>query len=297
MIDTTNMIDVTESNTTTTDALIILDKLTSKPVKSAPIVRTVLVKDVDGNVLFEGQTEHTKEQLKVKFGADITVNYSVLYTTINATQTYEQALIDPYQVSHFAYSLEEFKQWLQQLNDGNGVANVYTYTAYSELNLKRQKYSRNGKSKQFSNSVVDPNLKASLSLYFYTSLAQLDDSRLFFPIKGVSNLQAEIARDVLASEDEEVNEFVRLNLNAKYDEIKQQQVESVLFLSGSPSLIDTYIKGTNLKWITFRDGVEGQVKGLIHSPIKNNHRVTMLLLNVHFNRNEQVMKDVGWLVD
>lgn len=153
----------------------------------------------------------------------------------------------------------------------------------------------NVKVKKIDDVVISPtnnSFKGSMSLHFYTSLSQLVNDK--FPIKGISSLQIETARAVLGIEDIERNKFVEQYPQASEEEIKQEQVESVLFLVGAPFLIDRYIGSTNLKWITFRG--DDKVQGVINGPNKNNYRVTMLLLNVNFKRNCDVMKDVGWTV-
>jgi hypothetical protein len=269
MTDTIATIDNSANTTITSDVVI-----TKKPYKFVPPARNVRVLDSNNTILWEGQTNETKKQLKAKYNSNITVMYSVLYTTINAVQSYDEALVDPTQVSQWAYSFEEFEQWLNALDkDVN-----YTYIAYNSANLKRQK------------AQLVKNNKTGLTLYFYTSLqGSLIEGK--FPIKGVTNHQADVARASLQVEDEVRAEFVSSNPNATQDDIKDQQIESVLFLAGSPDLIRWYINSTNVKWIT---GVNKDRKGLIHNTAKGNYQVTMLLLDVTLEENQQVMSQVGW---
>lgn len=253
-----------------------VNKTFNKPIKFVQPVRTIKVLDAEGNVLWQGETNETKEQIRAKYNQPITVVYNMLYTTVNTTQTYDEALQDANQVSHWAFSLEEFEEWLSSLDRDID----YRHVAYNENNLVKQKKEE------------VKNTKTSLSIYFYTSLYSglVNDK---FPIKGVTAFQAKVARESLEAEDAARVEFVRdASSNPTEDELKGVQIESVLFLAGSPKLIDWYINSTKPVWIR---GANNDRKGIIHSPIKNNYRVTMLLLDVTLDRNKEVMRQVGWL--
>lgn len=251
--------------------------------------RTVRIKDTSNNILFEGETELTKKELEAQFEDVATVEYKVLYTTVNATQSYEEALVDPTQVSISCFSQQEFEEYLSSVASGID----YTYIAYNEIGLRRQKKTTRVVIKK----KYEP-LKAQLSIYFFTSLDQLEDGR--FPIKGISPLQISTAKNVLAIEDAVRNEFIAANPEATIEQIKEQQIESVLFLVGSPFLIDAYISRavSNLSWIRDRlpneTSNEMPIKGLIKEPIGKNKLITMLLLDVTFKRNIDVMQHVGW---
>jgi hypothetical protein len=252
------------------------------------ISRTVRIKNTLGEVLFEGETQLTRKQLEEQFEDVATVEYKMLYTTVNATQSYDEALVDPTQVSMDCFSQQEFEEHLSTIESPID----YKYIVYNELGLKRLKKT----AKVVLKKKYEP-LKAQLSIYFFTSLSQLENGR--FPIKGMSPLQISTAKEVLAIEDEARNEFMAANPEATIEEIKQQQVESVLVLVGSPFLVDAYISKqlSNLSWIRFRlDENDNEVptRGLIKEPIGKDKMITMLLLNVNNKRNVDVMRHVGW---
>lgn len=255
-----------------------------------PTTRTVRIKNTLGEILFEGETQLTRKQLEEQFEDVASVEYKVLYTTVNAIQSYEEALVDPTQISQLCFSKEEFESFLNPFENGNPFVD-YTFIAYNEIGLKRQKKTTRVVVKK----KYEP-LKAQLSIYFFTSLEQLEDGR--FPIKGVSPLQVNTAKHVLAIEDEVRNEFIAANPEATNEQIKEQQIESVLFLVGSPFLIDAYIKLSNLSWIRDRSADETDektpIKGLIKEPIGKDRMITMLLLDVTLKRNIDVMNHVGW---
>ena len=285
-ITTTDTINNLEATTTTNDALAIIKQLTNKPIKFITPTRTVRIKNASDEVLFEGETELTRKELEAQFEDVASVEYKVLYTTVNATQTYTEALTDPTQISMNCFSQQEFEEYLVSVAAGID----YKYIAYNEIGLKRQKKTTRVVIKK----KYDP-LKAQLSIYFFTSLDQLEDGR--FPIKGISPLQIQTAKEVLTIEDAARNEFIAANPEASPEQIKEEQVESVLFLVGSTFLIDAYIKMSNLSWIKFRlddNDNEVPIKGLIKEPIGKDKHITMLLLNVKFKRNIDVMQHVGW---
>jgi hypothetical protein len=248
-----------------------------------PTTRTVRIKNTLGEILFEGETGLTRKELEQQYEDVASVEYKVLYTTVNATQSYEEALVDPTQVSMACFSQQEFEDSLAYDFDCK-------YIAYNEIGLKRLKRT----TKVVVKKKYEP-LKAQLSIYFFTSLDQLEDGR--FPIKGVSPLQVSTAKHVLAIEDEVRNEFIAANPEATNEQIKEQQIESVLFLVGSPFLIDAYIKLSNLSWIRDRSADETDektpIKGLIKEPI-GNKMITMLLSDVTLKKNIDVMNHVGW---
>jgi hypothetical protein len=246
--------------------------------------RNVKVLNNDNVILFEGSTEETKLQLISKFGKDIKVLYSVLYTTVNDTQSYDEAVNDPLQVNHWCYSLEEFKQWLISLNK---VDLQYTYIAYNENNLSKQKAPL--KVKSISNNT-------NVSINFYTSFKDLKSNYT----KDLTSEQINIIKEVLTVEDKYIKEYKLAHPDASNESIKSQQVESILVVRGPASFIDFYITKSNIRWINYRldeDNNEVPIKGIIKNKQENgNNYITVLfILNVNDTRNNSVLKHVGWL--
>ena len=246
--------------------------------------RNVRVLNNDNVILFEGSTEETKLQLINKFGKDIKVLYSVLYTTVNDTQSYDEAVNDPLQVNHWCYSLEEFKQWLVTLNKEDLK---YTYIAYNENNLSKQKAPL--KVKSISNNT-------NVSINFYTSFKDLKSNYT----KDLTSEQINTIKEVLTIEDKYIKEYKVLYPDASNESIKSQQVESILVVRGPASFIDFYITKSNLRWINYRldeDNNEVPIKGIIKNKQENgNNYITVLfILNVNDTRNNSVLKHVGWL--
>ena len=246
--------------------------------------RNVRVLNNDNVILFEGSTEETKLQLINKFGKDIKVLYSVLYTTVNDTQNYDEAVNDPLQVNHWCYSLEEFKQWLVTLNKEDLK---YTYIAYNENNISKQKAPL--KVKSISNNT-------NVSINFYTSFKDLKSNYT----KDLTSEQINTIKEVLTIEDEYIKEYKVLYPDASNESIKSQQVESILVVRGPASFIDFYITKSNLRWINYRldeDNNEVPIKGIIKNKQENgNNYITVLfILNVNDTRNNSVLKHVGWL--
>jgi hypothetical protein len=246
--------------------------------------RNVKVLNNDNVILFEGSTEETKLQLINKFGKDIKVLYSVLYTTVNDTQSYDEAINDPLQVNHWCYSLEEFKQWVISLNKEDLQ---YTYIAYNENNLSKQKTSL--KVKSISNNT-------NVSINFYTSFKDLKSNYT----KDLTSEQINIIKEVLTVEDKYIKEYKLAHPDASNESIKSQQVESILVVRGPASFIDFYITKSNIRWINYRldeDNNEVPIKGIIKNKQENgNNYITVLfILNVNDTRNNSVLKHVGWL--
>jgi hypothetical protein len=246
--------------------------------------RNVKVLNNDNVILFEGSTEETKLQLISKFGKDIKVLYSVLYTTVNDTQSYDEAVNDPLQVNHWCYSLEEFKQWLISLNK---VDLQYTYIAYNENNLSKQKAPL--KVKSISNNT-------NVSINFYTSFKDLKSNYT----KDLTSEQINTIKEVLTVEDKYIKEYKVAHPDASNESIKSQQVESILVVRGPASFIDFYITKSNIRWINYRlddDNNEVPIKGIIKNKQENgNNYITVLfILNVNDTRNNSVLKHVGWL--
>ena len=246
--------------------------------------RNVRVLNNDNVILFEGSTEETKLQLINKFGKDIKVLYSVLYTTVNDTQSYDEAVNDPLQVNHWCYSLEEFKQWLVTLNKEDLK---YTYIAYNENNISKQKAPL--KVKSISNNT-------NVSINFYTSFKDLKSNYT----KDLTSEQINTIKEVLTIEDKYIKEYKVLYPDASNESIKSQQVESILVVRGPASFIDFYITKSNLRWINYRldeDNNEVPIKGIIKNKQENgNNYITVLfILNVNDTRNNSVLKHVGWL--
>ena len=246
--------------------------------------RNVRVLNNDNVILFEGSTEETKLQLINKFGKDIKVLYSVLYTTVNDTQSYDEAVNDPLQVNHWCYSLEEFKQWLVTLNKEDLK---YTYIAYNENNISKQKAPL--KVKSISNNT-------NVSINFYTSFKDLKSNYT----KDLTSEQINTIKEVLTIEDEYIKEYKLAHPDASNESIKSQQVESILVVRGPASFIDFYITKSNLRWINYRldeDNNEVPIKGIIKNKQENgNNYITVLfILNVNDTRNNSVLKHVGWL--
>ena len=246
--------------------------------------RNVRVLNNDNVILFEGSTEETKLQLINKFGKDIKVLYSVLYTTVNDTQSYDEAVNDPLQVNHWCYSLEEFKQWLVTLNKEDLK---YTYIAYNENNISKQKAPL--KVKSISNNT-------NVSINFYTSFKDLKSNYT----KDLTSEQINTIKEVLTIEDEYIKEYKVLYPDASNESIKSQQVERILVVRGPASFIDFYITKSNLRWINYRldeDNNEVPIKGIIKNKQENgNNYITVLfILNVNDTRNNSVLKHVGWL--
>ena len=246
--------------------------------------RNVKVLNNDGVVLFEGLTEETKLQLINKFGKDIKVLYSVLYTTVNDTQSYDEAVNDPLQVNQWFYSLEEFKQWVISLNKENLQ---YVYIAYNENNLSKQKAPL--KVKSISNNT-------NVSINFYTSFKDLKSNY----IKDLTLEQINTIKEVLTVEDKYIKEYKLAHPDASNESIKSQQVESILVVRGPASFIDFYITKSNIRWINYRlddDNNEVPIKGIIKNKQENgNNYITVLfILNVNDTRNNSVLKHVGWL--
>ena len=246
--------------------------------------RNVKVLNNDGVVLFEGLTEETKLQLINKFGKDIKVLYSVLYTTVNDTQSYDEAVNDPLQVNQWFYSLEEFKQWVISLNKENLQ---YVYIAYNENNLSKQKAPL--KVKSISNNT-------NVSINFYTSFKDLKSNY----IKDLTLEQINTIKEVLTVEDKYIKEYKLAHPDASNESIKSQQVESILVVRGPASFIDFYITKSSIRWINYRlddDNNEVPIKGIIKNKQENgNNYITVLfILNVNDTRNKDVLKHVGWL--
>lgn len=246
--------------------------------------RNVRVLNNDNVILFEGSTEETKLQLISKFGKDIKVLYSVLYTTVNDTQSYDEAVNDPLQVNQWCYSLEEFKQWLVTLNKENLQ---YVYIAYNENNLSKQKAPL--KVKSISNNT-------NVSINFYTSFRDLKSNYT----KDLTLEQINTIKEVLTVEDKYIKEYKVAHPDASNESIKSQQVESILVVRGPASFIDFYITKSNLRWINYRlddDNNEVPIKGIIKNKQENgNNYITVLfILNVNDTRNNSVLKHVGWL--
>jgi hypothetical protein len=246
--------------------------------------RNVKVLNNDNVILFEGSTEETKLQLINKFGKDIKVLYSVLYTTVNDTQSYDEAINDPLQVNHWCYSLEEFKQWLVTLNKEDLQ---YVYIAYNENNLSKQKAPL--KVKSISNNT-------NVSINFYTSFKDLKSNYT----KDLTSEQINIIKEVLTVEDKYIKEYKLAHPDASNESIKSQQVESILVVRGPASFIDFYITKSNIRWINYRldeDNNEVPIKGIIKNKQENgNNYITVLfILNVNDTRNNSVLKHVGWL--
>jgi hypothetical protein len=246
--------------------------------------RNLKVLNNDGVVLFEGSTEETKLQLINKFGKDIKVLYSVLYTTVNDTQSYDEAVNDPLQVNQWCYSLEEFKQWVISLNKEDLQ---YVYIAYNENNLSKQKAPL--KVKSISNNT-------NVSINFYTSFKDLKSNY----IKDLTLEQINTIKEVLTVEDKYIKEYKLAHPDASNESIKSQQVESILVVRGPASFIDFYITKSNIRWINYRlddDNNEVPIKGIIKNKQENgNNYITVLfILNVNDTRNNSVLKHVGWL--
>ena len=246
--------------------------------------RNVKVLNNDNVILFEGSTEETKLQLINKFGKDIKVLYSVLYTTVNDTQSYDEAVNDPLQVNHWCYSLEEFKQWLVTLNKEDLQ---YVYIAYNENNLSKQRAPL--KVKSISNNT-------NVSINFYTSFKDLKSKYT----KDLTSEQINTIKEVLTIEDKYIKEYKLAHPDASNESIKSQQVESILVVRGPASFIDFYITKSNLRWINYRlddDNNEVPIKGIIKNKQENgNNYITVLfILNVNDTRNKDVLKHVGWL--
>lgn len=246
--------------------------------------RNVKVLNNDNVILFEESTEETKLQLINKFGKDIKVLYSVLYTTVNDTQSYAEAVNDPLQVNHWCYSLEEFKQWLISLNKEDLQ---YTYIAYNENNLSKQKAPLRIKSTSNNTNV---------SINFYTSFRDLKSNYT----KDLTLQQINTIKEVLTIEDKYIKEYKIAHPDALNESIKSQQVESILVVRGPASFIDFYITKSNLRWINYRldeDNNEVPIKGIIKNKQENgNNYITVLfILNVNDTRNKDVLKHVGWL--
>lgn len=246
--------------------------------------RNVRVLNNDNVILFEGSTEETKLQLISKFGKDIKVLYSVLYTTVNDIQSYDEAVNDPLQVNQWCYSLEEFKQWLVTLNKENLQ---YVYIAYNENNLSKQKAPL--KVKSISNNT-------NVSINFYTSFRDLKSNYT----KDLTLEQINTIKEVLTVEDKYIKEYKVAHPDASNESIKSQQVESILVVRGPASFIDFYITKSNLRWINYRlddDNNEVPIKGIIKNKQENgNNYITVLfILNVNDTRNNSVLKHVGWL--
>jgi hypothetical protein len=75
--------------------------------------------------------------------------------------------------------------------------------------------------------------------------------------------------------------------------VKEQQIEVVLFIKGHASAIDSYIKMSNVKWISGRD--DKPVKGLIKNKANNKGGQTyMLIINAQDIRNTNILTQVGY---
>lgn len=261
-----------------------------KPIIDSVIqAKQILVVSVDANgdclTLFEGISSLTKSELKAEYGENITVYHQQLYTTALSDQTYDEAILDINNIHKLCYTREEFIAYLS-----NAESEVsYDFITYSHKDLKRQHREVNKVVKPVNITInkIKPKKvvqkRPKFSLFLFTSLSELTNG--LFPINGLSDIQISNAKKVLEVED--YYKYEHVLEEGESLSIKEQQ-QAILFIVGTPAANDSYIKMSNLRWITELETGES-VKGLIKNNINNaGIQVYMLRLNVWDKRQSDV---------
>lgn len=258
------------------DQTILIDQLNRQLDRTKQI--KVLLSD---DVLFEGLSGDTKQTLKGAYGDDIVVYYQQTYTTVKPGQTYIAALEDSTNMSLVCYTEAEFVAAATKQNV------ELSLWAYNQKDLDKRQGVKKTK--------ISPKVKglvsnANMSLFLFTSLADLNGDE--FPIAGLTKEQVTAAKASLEEEDFALSTYAtENNLSINDKQVKDQQIEACIFLSGYPTSLQSYITMTGVKWVG-----SAERKGLIKNTVNNvtGQQVILLIIDVRVKNNANILNHLGY---